>query len=214
VYLVLLSLPAVAHAQPASPAGPTGRSPAKSSTPRAGIPSSKAGVEVIGLQKQIRTDLDGRYSVKVPPGTYAVRFFAPLYEGARIEKVVVEAGKVASAAVPLKPQGQAGVEVVEVIAQAAKAAEATQLVKRQKASVVSDNIGAETIRKAPDSDAAEIVQRIPPSRSRTTSSSSSAASASATRARSSTAAACRAPIPSGASYRSTSSPRSFSSRSP
>jgi hypothetical protein len=61
-----------------------------------GDPIIEAGVEILGVQKQIRTDLDGRYSVKVPAGTYAVRFFAPLYEGARIEKVVVEAGKVFS----------------------------------------------------------------------------------------------------------------------
>jgi TonB-dependent receptor len=126
-----------------------------------GDPIIEAGVEVIGVAKTIRTDLDGRYSVKVPAGTYQVRFFAPLYQGARLEKVVVEPSKVAKADVPLKPQGQAGIDIVEVVAQAQKAAEATQLIKRQKAAVVSDNIGAETIAKSPDADAAEIVQRVP-----------------------------------------------------
>ena len=125
-----------------------------------GDPLIEAGVEVIGVTKT-KTDLDGRYSVKVPPGTYQVRFFAPLYQGARLEKVVVEESKVAKADIPLKPQGGAGVEVVEVVAQAQKAAEATQLIKRQKAAVVSDNIGAETIAKSPDSNAAEIVERVP-----------------------------------------------------
>jgi hypothetical protein len=105
--------------------------------------------------------LDGRFSVKVPAGTYQVRFFAPLYQGARLEKVVVQPNKTATADVPLKPEGKAGVEVVEVVAQAAKAAEATQLIKRQRAPVVSDNIGAETIKKSPDANAAEIVQRVP-----------------------------------------------------
>jgi TonB-dependent receptor len=126
-----------------------------------GDPIIEAGIEVIGTTRQVRTDIDGRYSVKVPAGTYQVRFFAPLYRGARLEKIVVESNKVAKADVPLKPEGQGGVQVVEVIAQAAKAAEATQLIKRQKASVVSDNIGAETIAKSPDADAAEIVQRVP-----------------------------------------------------
>jgi hypothetical protein len=126
-----------------------------------GDPIIEAGVEVIGLTKTVRTDLDGRYSVKVPPGTYQVRFFAPLYQGARLEKVVVEPNKVATADTPLRPEGKAGVEVVEVVAQASKAAEATQLIKRQKATVVEDNIGAETIRKSPDIDAAEIVKRVP-----------------------------------------------------
>jgi outer membrane receptor protein involved in Fe transport len=161
VYLSALLLAGVAHAQPAEPPAATGTIAGQVVDAASGDPIIEAGVEVIGVTKQIRTDLDGRYSVKVPAGTYSVRFFAPLYEGARIEKVVVDAGKVATAAVPLKPQGQAGVEVVEVVAQAAKAAEATQLIKRQKAAVVSDNVGAETIKKAPDADAAEIVQRVP-----------------------------------------------------
>ena len=126
-----------------------------------GDPIIEAGVEVIGVKGQIRTDLDGRYSVKVPAGTYQVRFFAPLYQGARLEKVVVQPNKTATADVPLKPEGKAGVEVVEVVAQASKAAEATQLIKRQKAAVVSDNISAETIKKSPDANAAEIVQRVP-----------------------------------------------------
>lgn len=160
VCLAFSTLPATSRAQPAAADG-SGTIAGQVIDASSGDPIIEAGVEILGVPKQIRTDLDGRYAVKVPAGTYAVRFFAPLYEGARIEKVVVEAGKVANAAVPLKPQGQAGVEVVEVVAQAAKAAEATQLVKRQKAAVVSDNIGAETIRKAPDSDAAEIVQRVP-----------------------------------------------------
>ncbi len=126
-----------------------------------GDPIIEAGVEVIGVRQEVRTDLDGRYAIKVPPGTYQVRFFAPLYRGARVERVVVEVNKTARADIPLKPEGQGGVQVVEVVAQAAKAAEATQLIKRQKAPVVSDNIGAETIAKSPDTDAAEIVQRVP-----------------------------------------------------
>ena len=126
-----------------------------------GDPIIEAGVEVIGLKKTVRTDLDGRYTVKVPPGTYALRMFAPGYGGARIERIVVQANKVATGDATLAPAGQAGIDVVEVVAQADKAAEATQLLKRQKASVVSDNVSAETIKKSPDADAAEIVQRVP-----------------------------------------------------
>ena len=144
-----------------SPSGEVGTIAGQVIDASTGDPIIEAGVEVIGVQRQIRTDLDGRFSVKVPVGTYQVRFFAPLYQGARLEKVVVQPGKVATADVPLKPEGQAGVEVVEVVAQATKAAEATQLLKRQKAAVVSDNVAAETIKKSPDADAAEIVQRVP-----------------------------------------------------
>src|SRR6185369_804812 len=55
----------------------------------------------------------------------------------------------------------AGMDVVEVVAQANKAAEATQLQRRRKSSVVSDTVSAEVIKKSPDSDAGEVVQRVP-----------------------------------------------------
>ncbi len=124
-------------------------------------PIIEAGVEIIGRPKKVRTDLDGNFSIKVPVGTYELRLFAPLYQGTRLRNVVVVAGKVARADASLKPEGEAGVETVEVVAEAAKAAEATQLLQRKQAPVVSDNISAQTIEKSPDSDAAEVVQRVP-----------------------------------------------------
>ncbi len=123
-------------------------------------PIIEAGVEIIGIGRRIRTDLDGQFRIDVPPGTYQVRFFAPLYQGARIQKVVVESGKVATTDVSLQPS-DAGVETVEVVAEADKAAEVAQLLERKKSAVVSDNVSAETIRKTPDSDAAEVVERLP-----------------------------------------------------
>jgi len=126
-----------------------------------GDPVIEAGVEVVGAGKTVRTDLDGRYTIKLPPGTYQLRVFAPLYQGTRLEKVVVQPGTVTKADTALAPSGSAGVEVVEVIAQAKKATEATQLLKRQKSAVVSDNVSAETIAKTTAGDAAEVVERVP-----------------------------------------------------
>lgn len=129
---------------------------------KSGEPIIDAGVELIGKSRTTRTDLDGRYTFKLPPGDYQVRIFAAEYQGARLEKVTIRPNQVTRGDAALNPlTGQAGVEVVEVVAQAAKAAEATQLLKRKKASVIQDNIAAETIKKSPDSDAAEVVTRAP-----------------------------------------------------
>src|SRR5512147_219311 len=105
--ILLLALATTTHA--ADPAAPGGAAPGGGDATgtiagqvidqSTGDAIIEAGVEVVGTGKQTRTDLDGRYSIKLPPGTYAVRFFAPLYQGARIDKVVVEAGKTASAAI-------------------------------------------------------------------------------------------------------------------
>ena len=45
--------------------------------------------------------------------------------------------------------------------EAKKSAETTQMLQRQKAAVVSDNISAQQIAKSPDSKASEIVRRVP-----------------------------------------------------
>src|SRR5262245_62515346 len=43
---------------------------------RTGDPIADAGVEVVGQGKSTRTDLDGKYSIRIEPGTYEVRVFA------------------------------------------------------------------------------------------------------------------------------------------
>src|SRR5262245_14988699 len=58
-----------------------------------GEPIIDAGVEVVGTKRQTRTDVDGRFSIKIPPGTYDLRFFATGYQGARVTGVKVESGK-------------------------------------------------------------------------------------------------------------------------
>lgn len=163
--LVLLGVLSVAHVATAQQEGngptPPGTIAGRVLDKSTGDPIIEAGVEVIQTGKRVRTDLDGKYTIKLPPGEYGLRIFAPLYQGARIEKVIVRPNQVAQADASLAPEGQAGVEVVEVVAQADKAAEATQLLQRQKSAVISDNIAAETIKKSPDKSAADVVKRLP-----------------------------------------------------
>lgn len=126
-----------------------------------GDPVIDAGVELVGKSKTTRTDIDGKFSFKVPPGEYQVRVFAPGYQSARITKINVKPNQTTLADTTLSPEGQAGVEVVEVVAHADRAAEATQILTRQKADSVQETISAEQIKKSPDSDAAEVVSRVP-----------------------------------------------------
>jgi hypothetical protein len=125
-----------------------------------GEPVIDAGVELVGTDKRARTDIDGQFRIVVPPGKYQVRVFAPGYTGARLTDVEVSEGKPATVEVALKSGQDAGVDVVEVVAKAKQSTEAAQILVRQKADVVVDTIGAETFEKAPDSNAAEVVQRV------------------------------------------------------
>lgn len=126
-----------------------------------GDPVIDAGVELVGTSQKSRTDLDGKYSFKVAPGTYTVRVFAAGYQSVRIDRLQVAAGGVSTGDAVLPAAGEAGVEVVEVVAEAAKAAEATQILKRKAAPVVLETISAEVIKKTPGSDAAAVVKRVP-----------------------------------------------------
>jgi TonB-dependent receptor len=126
-----------------------------------GDPVIDAGVEIVGTPQKTRTDLDGKYAFKLPPGTYTVRVYAAGYQSVRIDRLQVTPGAVSTGDAALPAAGEAGVEVVEVVAEAAKAAEATQMIKRKAAPVVSETISAEVIKKTPGSDAAAVVKRVP-----------------------------------------------------
>lgn len=125
-----------------------------------------ASVDVMGTPRTGgRTGADGRYRVGVAPGTHQLRVSAPGYEAVTLQKVVVSAGKSTVADANLKPAARTGtrsnVEVLEVTADVTESTEATQLLKRKMAPTVADSVGSETISKTPDSDAAEVVTRVP-----------------------------------------------------
>ncbi|HVO27134.1 MAG TPA: TonB-dependent receptor [Candidatus Margulisiibacteriota bacterium] len=160
--LLATTLSARLAAQTAAPAGAAQGTIAGRVLDRStGDPIIEAGVEVIQTGKRVRTDLDGKYKLTLPPGTYELRIFAPLYKGTRLQNVAVRANSVTTADANLLPEQKASVEVVEVVAQADKAAEATQLLERKNSPVVSDNLSAESIKKSPGSNAGEMVKRVP-----------------------------------------------------
>jgi hypothetical protein len=124
-------------------------------------PIIEAGVEVVGKGKTVRTDIEGRFSIKLPEGTYELRLFAPGYKGIRVKDVAAKPGQVTKTDVVMQSEGEAGVDVVEVRAQRKKAAEASQLQERKEATVVEDMVSRETMAKSTGSEAATVVQRAP-----------------------------------------------------
>ncbi len=149
-----------AQQPPEASAGDTGSVSGKVIDKSTGDPVIEAGVEVVGTGKKTATDLDGRYKLDLPLGTYELRFFAPLYQPVRLQGVIVKTKSVTKQDVTLAA-AKGNVQVVEVVARADRAAEATQLADRKNAPVVKDTVSAETIAKSPDKDAASVVKRVP-----------------------------------------------------
>jgi len=125
-----------------------------------GEPLRGAGVTVIETEQRVEADGDGRFRLELPPGAYTLRIAAPGYVATQVTGISVVAGKLADASASISPTG-AVIDILEIIGEAHHAAEATQLLDRRVASYVSDNISAQLIKQSPDSDAAEVVQRLP-----------------------------------------------------
>ncbi|WP_437643883.1 TonB-dependent receptor domain-containing protein [Sorangium sp. So ce362] len=122
-------------------------------------PLLDAQVSVVGTKLKAIADLDGRYRLELPPGSYKLRIWYEAYRPRRVQDVRVTAGQVSQIDVGLDPDQQAE-EVIEVEFEPERASVAAQLLIRKNAAHVGDAVGAKEIAKTPDRNAAEAAKRI------------------------------------------------------
>jgi TonB-dependent receptor len=119
----------------------------------------EAPVLVIGTKTKTATDIEGRYRLELPPGTYNIRIVYELHQPSRVDKVVVEAGKITRIDTSLVPD-ESAVETVEVVADADKTSLEGQTLERKRSGSVGDGVGRAEIARTPDRNAAEAAQRV------------------------------------------------------
>ncbi len=122
-------------------------------------PLLDAQVSVVGTKLKAIADLEGRYRLELPPGSYELRIWYEAYRPQRVQDVRVTAGQVSQIDVGLDPDQQAE-EVIEVEFEPERASVAAQLLIRKNAAHVGDAVGAKEIAKTPDRNAAEAAKRI------------------------------------------------------
>lgn len=123
-------------------------------------PLIEAQVQVVkGGAASVRTDVDGRFVLSLPPGTYDLRVNYELHRSRRIAGVQVHEGKCTAVSFPLVADADAMEEVV-VEARADARREAAVLAERRKAAPVSDAVSAQEISRTPDSSASDAVKRV------------------------------------------------------
>lgn len=122
-------------------------------------PLVEAPVQVVGSKKEALTDIEGRFRLELPPGTYSIRVGYELHKTARIDGVVVTAGKSTRLDVDLVADKDA-VDVFEVVEEADKSSLEGLILARQKSTVVGDSIGRSEIAKTTDRNAAQAAQRV------------------------------------------------------
>lgn len=123
-------------------------------------PLVEATVTVVGTKTRVYTDLDGRFRLELPTGTYTLRVFYELHKPRRLERVTVTAGQVTRLDATLEPEEDQG-DVIEVEAEVDRAGLAGVMLKRQRSAAMGDGLGRQEIGKTPDSNAAEAARRIP-----------------------------------------------------
>lgn len=119
------------------------------------------GVHVVveGTSMGTTTDLEGRFALPLPAGTYTLVFQYLGYQPYRVVNVRLEAGqRVALSVALLEASLQMGEVVVE--AQAIRNTEAALLTMQRKAPAISDGMAAEQMRRAPDPTSADALRRI------------------------------------------------------
>ncbi|MGE3273875.1 MAG: TonB-dependent receptor [Vicinamibacterales bacterium] len=117
-------------------------------------------VEVVGGQT-VYTDVDGRYTLDLAPGSYEVKVSLDGYQERTIRLTVPAGGRTITADIGIAMAKFA--ETVTVTAEAAQAQFATTeatLTERKRSSAITDNLGAQEMKENADSDAAAAMQRV------------------------------------------------------
>jgi hypothetical protein len=117
-------------------------------------------VEVVGTSQTAYTDVDGRYSLSLAPGTYTVKV---VLDGYQAREIKVEAGAQRTMTLDVGLTMNSFAETVtvrgEMVDLQTSSAEA-QLIERKQATTIVDNIGSQDMRSNGDGDAASAMSRV------------------------------------------------------
>ncbi|HYQ03162.1 MAG TPA: TonB-dependent receptor [Polyangiaceae bacterium] len=118
----------------------------------------EAQVQVQGTKQKAFADLEGRYRLELPPGTYQLRVSYELHRPSRVE-VVVKAGALVRVDFQLVPD-EKSVEEVVIEEQADRSSAEGTTLERKRSAAVGDGVGRAEIARTPDRNAAEAAQRV------------------------------------------------------
>jgi hypothetical protein len=156
---------------PTSAAAPAPAAPLPTTGMLTGVITARAsgkplvGVRVTAGGRATTTDASGRFSLELPPGDYEVRLAALAYQPTVLKGPHVEAGAITTVNASLNPavvsRSSANLDVIEVYGEITRASESSQIERRLQEASVAETVSAETIRKLPGGDVAQVAKRVP-----------------------------------------------------
>lgn len=118
-----------------------------------------ANVSIKGTKTGATSDIDGKFQIKVQPGTYTVVFSFVGYSTTEISDVIVKSNKDTFIQVTLKPESNQ-LDAVVITTTSKKNSEASVLDLQKKSISLVDGLSIQSIRKAGDSDVASAIKRV------------------------------------------------------
>lgn len=120
-----------------------------------------AMVVVEGTGKGGVADFDGKFSINnVPAGKVTLVVSYISYDNKKITDVTVVAGDVTDVAIQLTPSSSKELQEVEVVVTLNKENNTALVLQQKNNASVSDGISAETIKRTPDRNSADVLKRI------------------------------------------------------
>jgi len=119
-----------------------------------------ANVLIKGKKVGTTTDIDGKFVLKVQPGTYTVVFSFTGYSDVEMSDIVVNPNKDTFIQVNLKPQSNQ-LDAVIIKTTSKKNSEASVLNLQKKSFTLVDGLSIQSIKKAGDTDVAAAIKRVP-----------------------------------------------------
>ena len=119
-------------------------------------------VEVVGSGQTVYTDVDGRYILDLPPGTYQLKVAMEGYQERTLDLEIAAGQRNVTADVGLAMTKFAETVTVTAAAplDAITSTQEAQLIERRNAQVITDNLGSQEMRANADSDAAAAMSRV------------------------------------------------------
>lgn len=148
-----------AAAPTAAADGPPGTLRGRIVSSENGAPIANARVFVSGTPLDLRTDADGRFEARLPPGTYAISVIAADYAAQTLEGLAIAAEQATTRDVELTP---AGLELPEfvVLEPYVQGSLASFVEEKRESFAVAEVLGIEQISRAGDSDVAGALRRV------------------------------------------------------
>ena len=131
------------------------------------VTDKASGETLIGLTvgvdestKGASTDVEGRYSLTLSPGTYNLSFRYLGYQTKKITGVTVIEGKITSLDIIIAETTSQSLKEVVVTASFKQESVGALYAQQKNSARVSDGISAESIKKSPDKNTGEILKRV------------------------------------------------------